>query len=69
MTTFHLATHAFAEKPADRENIAFFRVDQLTIDTPEPRDFMVDGELGGQTPFTVRCVPRSLRVLVPESAE
>lgn len=65
VTTFHLATHAFAEKPAERENIAFFRVSELTIDTPEPRDFMVDGELGGQTPITVRCIPRSLRVIVP----
>lgn len=65
LTSIHLATNAFANRPADRENIAFFRTAEVRISTPEPRSLMVDGEEHGQTPVTVRCVPRSLRVRVP----
>lgn len=67
-TTFHLATHAFAGLPADRENIGFFRAPSLRIETTEPRRVMVDGEDIGETPVTVECVPRSLRIKVPAPA-
>ncbi len=64
-TSIHLATHALAGLPANRENIGFFRASSIRVETAQPRRFMVDGEDAGETPFEVRCVPRSLRVRVP----
>lgn len=38
---------------------------EVRVETREPRRVMVDGEDAMDTPITVRCVPQSLRVLVP----
>ncbi len=64
-TSLHLATHALAGLPANRDNIAFFRATEVRVETREPKRLMVDGEDAGETPFLVRCVPRSLRMRVP----
>jgi YegS/Rv2252/BmrU family lipid kinase len=64
-TSLHLATHALAGLPADRENIGFFRAASIRIETAEPKRLMVDGEDAGVTPVEVRSVPRSLQVRVP----
>lgn len=64
-TSFHLATHAFTQRPATRDNIAYFRTREVTIETQEPKVLMVDGEAHGETPVRVRIVPRSLCVRVP----
>lgn len=65
LTGMHLVTRALAGLPADRENVAHFRVPRIRVQTAEPMPVMVDGEQVGTTPFEVVCVPRSLRVLVP----
>jgi YegS/Rv2252/BmrU family lipid kinase len=68
LTGMHLATRALAGLPADRENVAHFRVSRIRVQTAEPMPVMVDGEQVGTTPFEVVCVPRSLSVLVPAEA-
>lgn len=68
-TSFHLATRALLEQPAERENVGFFRTKQVRISTPEPRRVMVDGEDATETPIVVEALPKSLRVLVPPDAE
>ena len=65
VTGMHLVTRALAGLPADRENVAHFRVPRIRVQTAEPIPLMVDGEQVGTTPFEVVCVPKSLRVLVP----
>jgi len=64
-TTLHLAARAILERPADRDNIGHFHTREVRIETAAPRRVMVDGEDAMDPPITVRCVPRSLRVLVP----
>lgn len=64
-TTFHLATSALLRRPAERDNVGHFRTREVRVETREPRRVMVDGEDAMDTPVTVRCVPQSLRVLVP----
>jgi YegS/Rv2252/BmrU family lipid kinase len=68
VTALHLATSAWSGQPADRHNIGFFRAREVRVETREPKQLMIDGEAAGETPLEVRCVPRSLRVLVPQSA-
>jgi len=64
-TSFHLATRALRQLPAERENVGFFRTAEIRISTKEPKRVMVDGEDATETPIVVRALPRSLRVLVP----
>jgi YegS/Rv2252/BmrU family lipid kinase len=68
-TSFHLATSALRELPTERDNIGHFRTSEIRIDTKPQKRVMVDGEDAEQTPITVRCLPKSLRVLVPKVAE
>jgi len=68
-TSLHLAHHAFSRTPTDRDNIAFFRASEVRVETRKPRALMVDGEAAGETPLHVQSVPRSLRVLVPPTAD
>lgn len=66
LTGMHLVTRALAGLPADRDNVAHFRTSRVRVQTSEPMPVMVDGEQVGTTPFEVVCVPKSLRVLVPD---
>ncbi|MET0340112.1 MAG: diacylglycerol kinase family protein [Polyangiales bacterium] len=68
-TSFHLATRALLEQPAERENVGFFRTKSVRIETAAPRRVMVDGEDAAETPITIEALPKSLRVLVPADAE
>ena len=65
MTSLQLATSALRELPTDRDNIGHFRTREVRIDTKPEKRVMVDGEDAAVTPITVRCLPKSLRVLVP----
>jgi YegS/Rv2252/BmrU family lipid kinase len=64
-TTFHLATSALRQLPAERDNVGHFRAREVRIETKDPKRVMVDGDDAMGTPIAVRCLPRSLRVLVP----
>lgn len=65
-TSWHLATSALRQQPAERDNVGFFRTKQIRITTAQPKRVMVDGEDATETPVVIECVPRSLRVLVPK---
>lgn len=67
-TTLHLAASGLLKRSADRDNISHFRAREVRVETREPRRVMVDGEDAMDAPITVRCVPQSLRVLVPDGA-
>lgn len=66
-TSLHLASCAFSGRAADRDNIASFRAREVTITSRISKRVMVDGEARGETPLHIRCVPRSLRLMVPAS--
>jgi YegS/Rv2252/BmrU family lipid kinase len=69
MTSLHLATSALRELPTDRDNIGHFRTTEVRIETKPDKRVMIDGEDADVTPITVRCLPKSLRVLVPKPVE
>jgi len=64
-TTFHLATSALRQLPAERDNVGHFRSAEIRITSVEPKRVMVDGDDIGETPLVVKCLPKSLTVLVP----
>lgn len=65
-TSWHLATSALRQQPAERDNIGSFRTKRIRIATALPKRVMVDGEDATDTPVVIECIPRSLRVLVPK---
>jgi YegS/Rv2252/BmrU family lipid kinase len=65
LTTLHLATSMLREQAAERDNVGHFRTREVRIETDPEKRVMIDGEDADVTPITVRCLPKSLRVLVP----
>ena len=53
--------HTQAELP----NLYHFRAERLTLSTASPEQIVVDGEMVGNTPLDVRCLPSALTVVAP----
>ncbi len=56
---------AIAQTPTDREDLICFRTSQIKVITDPPQKVVIDGELVGTTPIEVKCLPKSLAVIVP----
>lgn len=65
VTALHLATSAFGETEATRDNIGHFRARDVRVTPSEPQKLMIDGEHVGDGPLHVVSRPGSLRVRVP----
>jgi YegS/Rv2252/BmrU family lipid kinase len=63
----HLLRTALQGEPATRDDVGYLSSRRLRIVTDPPQRVLVDGELVGQTPITIECLPRSLAVVVPAS--
>ena len=50
------------------ENMELFRARELRVDSERPFRIYADGDPIGETPATIRAVPKALRVLVPGAA-
>lgn len=61
----HLYRSCLAEAAATRDDIGYLPVRKATIRATPAQRVMIDGEDVGETPVTIECVPRSLRVLAP----
>jgi diacylglycerol kinase (ATP) len=60
-----LMAAAIAQTPTHREDIICFRTPQIKVTTDPPQKVVIDGELIGTTPISVKCLPTSLSVIVP----
>jgi diacylglycerol kinase (ATP) len=60
-----LIAAAMTEAPTHREDIICLRTPQIKIATDPPQKVVIDFELVGTTPINVKCIPKSLVVLVP----
>lgn len=68
-TSVHLFRNALEGLPAARDSIGFLRARSVAVRAVPQQPVMIDGEPAGETPFVVRCRPRTLTVLAPEPAE
>jgi YegS/Rv2252/BmrU family lipid kinase len=59
-----VSRHLFrvGESPA---GIYHWRGKEITLEADSPQDIWIDGEIGGQTPFTTVAVPGALEIVVP----
>jgi YegS/Rv2252/BmrU family lipid kinase len=65
----HLLRTAVQGDAATRDNVGYFSCQRVRISPSPPQHVLVDGEDAGQTPMTITCLPRSLRVVAPPAAE
>jgi YegS/Rv2252/BmrU family lipid kinase len=61
----HLLQTAIQNRPAERDDIGYFRTRRLTITTDPPQNVVIDGELSGTTPITIDCIPNGLTLILP----
>ncbi|MBD2357788.1 YegS/Rv2252/BmrU family lipid kinase [Tolypothrix sp. FACHB-123] len=67
--TYHLFQTASAGNPVERDDIGYLRAKQFKITTNPPQKVALDGEIIGNTPIEVKCVPYGLKIFVPQVEE
>ena len=65
MRFYRLFPTVYRGEHIDFPEVHYYRSTLAKVESPVPLDFYGDGELLSQTPFTLRVVPRGLRVLAP----
>ena len=56
---------ALVKAKAELPNLYHFRAERLTLNTSSPEQIVVDGEMVGDTPLDIRCLPSALKVVAP----
>lgn len=67
--SYHLLQTALNENSAaDRDDIGYIRARRVIIRTKPQQKVVVDGEVIGETPIDVECIPGGLTIFVPKEA-
>ena len=64
--SYDLFQTAMNKRSSKREDIGYFRCQALTIETDEPQSVVLDGEIIGETPIEIRCIPKGLVLMTPK---
>lgn len=59
-----ISKHIFHREGSDG-GVYHWRGKEITLQADPIQDVFIDGELGGQTPFTVTAMPEALQIVVP----
>ncbi|MBD2073813.1 YegS/Rv2252/BmrU family lipid kinase [Phormidium sp. FACHB-592] len=63
--TYHLLQTALSGDAVDRDDIGYLRAKRVKITTEPEQKVVLDGELIGNTPIDVECVPHGLTLFYP----
>jgi YegS/Rv2252/BmrU family lipid kinase len=69
VTGLHLLRTAIQGEPATRDNVGFLSAHRVRIETVPAQPLLIDGEEAGHGTLRVECRPRSLKLVVPASAD
>ena len=64
--SYNLFQTAMNRRSSKREDIGYFRCSTLTIKTDSPQKVVLDGEIIGETPIEIRCIPKGLVLMTPK---
>ena len=64
--SYHLLQTASNNEAASREDIGYLRTKKVKVTTDPPQKIALDGEIIGETPVEIECVPEALTVLIPK---
>lgn len=63
--TYHLLQTGMRGEAVERGDIGYLRAQRVKISTEPPQKVVLDGEMIGDTPIEVECIPNSLTLFVP----
>ncbi len=63
--SYHLLKTSFEGSPVERDDLTYFQTKYLKISTEPVQKVVLDGEIIGNTPVEINCIPNSLKVFVP----
>lgn len=66
-TALH-AIRLLVTRHIDDPDVDIYRVQRLEITGNRPMPVQIDGDYVGETPATIECIPRALRLVVPPNA-
>ena len=61
-------SHHIFHHGESRAGVYHWRGKEITLEATPHQEVWIDGEIGGQTPFTVTTMPKSLYILVPRKS-
>lgn len=64
--SYNLFQSAINKTSAKREDVGYFRCQSIKITTKTPQKVVVDGEMIGDTPIEVTCMPESISLITPK---
>ena len=64
--SYHLFQSASNDEAAQREDIGYFRTKKVKVTTEPPQKIALDGEIIGETPVEIECIPKALTVFIPK---
>jgi diacylglycerol kinase family enzyme len=67
--SYDLLTSALRGDAVQREDIGYLRAQRFRVTANPPQKVVLDGEIIGDTPIEVECLPRGLRVFAPQVEE
>ena len=59
-----VSQHLYKQQGSDT-GVYHWRGKEITLEADPAQDVWIDGEMGGQTPFTVSALPQALEIVVP----
>ena len=59
-----VSKHLFNHEGSDA-GVYYWRGKEITLEADPVQDVWIDGEFGGQTPFTASAIPQALEIVVP----
>ncbi len=67
--SYNLFQSALNRRSTKREDIGYFRCKAVRIATDPPQKVVLDGEMIGETPIEIVCIPKGLTLIVPENSD
>ena len=67
--SYHLLQTALNGNPVERDDIGYLRARKIRVTANPPQKVVVDGELFGETPIEIECIPGGLTLVVPSVEE
>ncbi len=67
--SYDLLTSALRGDAVQRADVGYLRAQQFRITTNPPQKVVLDGEIIGDTPIEIKCLPGGLRIFSPQVEE
>jgi len=63
--SYQLFQSALRGEAAEHPSVGYLRAKEITVTTEPPQTVALDGEIVGETPISIKCLPQALTLIVP----